>query len=222
MATNLGKIKRVEKIRNIIFDEMMEGLMDKDLNSHIFLDREILFYTLLEHGLKQDEANLLATKIYGEGKQIVSNGLKDIFSEEKNGLGRNQITKFIGRYMNSKRVELIKEIPYTWRMNGFSTFESPYIAGYSNLLYEKEQELKKQKRKEQELFRIKQEEIEMKKIEKRITIKKHNDYLREINQELNSIKNQIENGKIEPEIIRRRNDLMKKKSQLNYKLIYEV
>lgn len=194
-TTHLGKIKRVDRIRNAIYDELMEGMMNTNINSHIFLDREILFYTLLNHGITEKEALYCTTKIYGEGKQVVSRGLKETFACTSNELGQKQFTKFINKFMKSGRIELLDTSPYTWRMNGFSTHEEPYIVGFGKTKATKIQEGK---------------------------IETINKKIKKIDKNLLKINEDILNGKIEPEIIKRRNFLIKKKKRLQHRLLFEV
>ena len=129
MATHIGKLKRVERVRNAIFNEMTDNMIESE-RSQVFLDREILFYILLEHGVNVENATYFTTKIYGKGRQITSRWLKEMFAGTSNEFSQNQFTIFINRYMKSGRIELLDKAPYIWRMNGFSTFQHPHIAGY--------------------------------------------------------------------------------------------
>lgn len=194
-TTNLGKIKRVDRIRNAIYDVLMEGMMNNNINSHIFLDREVLFYLLLEHGISEEEALYCTTKIYGEGKQVVSRGLKETFACTSNELGQKQFTKFISKFMKSGRIELLNTSPYTWRMNGFSTFETPYIVGF--------EDKDKTRIKNKVIYNINYE-------------------IDKINKDLEKINKKIELIGIEPKIIKTRNSLFEQKKMLQHKLLFEV
>ena len=199
-TTNLGKIKRVDRIRNAIYDELMEGMMNNNIDSHIFLDREILFYTLLNHNVTEKEALYCTTKIYGEGRQIVSRGLKETFACTSNELGQKQFTKFISKFMKSGRIEILDTSPYTWRMNGFSTHEEPYIAGFES--------------KEGRKIRLEIQKIENPKKKIENTKRK----LIIVDKKILKINKKILNGNIEPEIITTRKSLFERKKMLQHKL----
>lgn len=197
VTTHLGKIKRVDRIRDAIYNEMMEGLMDKKINSHIFLDREILFYLLLKHGIDENGALYCTTRIYGDGRKIVSRGLKEMFACTSNELGQKQFTKFISKFMKSGRIELLDTAPYTWRMNGFSTFEEPYIGGY--------------KCEEKKFF---EEKLRREILENNKEKEKYNKQLEFIDKELEIIYKNISNNNIEPETIKRRSHLIEERKKL--------
>lgn len=141
-STNKLSPQTVENWRGIIGEEMVGDL----------IDAEVLFYYLYDKmGLKE------GIKFYditdddsGRGKFIgfcnaigisleIHNGGRKMYASEisravnrvrRNGLDRKQVHFFLKKYMKSSRIEVISKAPLVWQMNGFSTFERPYLAGY--------------------------------------------------------------------------------------------
>lgn len=126
VTTHLGKfpVKKVNDIRDIIFDQMMaDGAL---------LYTEILFYLLVDRmNVPNGIASNLALDVHYGGRQVSSRGLKEVLVENRFELEQRQVTQFVKRFMKSSRVEVLDKSPTTWQMNGFSTFEPPYFAGYS-------------------------------------------------------------------------------------------
>jgi len=131
MSAHLGKmpVSRINKIRDAIFSELM--------NEDNLLFTEILYYVLRDNGVPQITANRMALKIHNGGKIVNSAYLKEqLLHKYKSEHHVKQITAFVRRHMKSTRIEEIDAIVSTWQMNGFSTHELPYIAGYKNELIE--------------------------------------------------------------------------------------
>jgi len=134
-STNLGSMKdiRISRIRDSIYNELMEGSIQNknyDIEAEQFLNREVLFFVLINNGIDKNSASFLTTKVYGQGRKITSKYLTELFANTPNELGQKQFKRFIHRFMSSTRIETINDTPYTWIMNGYSNFERPNIVGF--------------------------------------------------------------------------------------------
>jgi hypothetical protein len=125
MTTNIGKrdIKRLYRIRDLIGEAMLGQL----------IEAETLFYTLVDEvGLKSEEAEALSLKMFSGGYAYDSKELASIAQEDgiQFGLSSRQMPFFIKRFVKSTRIQALDTNPAQWRMNGFKSFEPPYICGY--------------------------------------------------------------------------------------------
>jgi len=130
VTTHLGKFckshAKIDKIRSIIYNELVphEGL----------LNTEVLFYVLVDKiSVSPEVATDLALKVHGGGSQVTSAGISSALVGTSHELEQRQITMFMKRHMKSTRIQILKKTPYIWQMNGFSTFEPPFIAGFSRV-----------------------------------------------------------------------------------------
>jgi hypothetical protein len=125
MTTHIGKrdVKRLFRIRDIVSEAMIGQLIES----------ETLFYTLVDEvGLKPDEAEALSLKMFSGGYSIDAKELASIAQENgiQFGLSSRQMPFFVKRFVKSTRIQTLDTNPIQWRMNGFKTFEPPYICGY--------------------------------------------------------------------------------------------
>jgi hypothetical protein len=125
MTTNIGKrdIKRLYRIRDLIGEAMLGQLVEA----------ETLFYALVDEvGLKSEEAETMALKMFTGGYTVDAKELASIAQESgiQFGLSSRQMPFFIKRFVKSTRIQTLNTNPAQWRMNGFKSFEPPYICGY--------------------------------------------------------------------------------------------
>lgn len=178
VTTHLGKYveKRKNNIRSKIFDYMMgDGLL---------LNTEVFFYFLVDDlGIDREIATELAMSIHGGGRKVTSKGLEGELANTSYELEQRQITIFIKRYMKSSRIEVIKEEPYIWQMNGFSRLEAPYVSGFERRTIEKVVSEKEDMR------------TELEKVEQIIILykEKFDGLLPDVVQERNRLKEEISN-----------------------------
>ena len=125
VTTHLGKFPepKINNIRDVIFDEMMAyGAL---------LNTEVLYYFLIDRiGVGKSNATAFALKAHYGGKKVSSRTLKEILIDNNYELEQRQVTQFVKRFLKSSRIEVLDVTPTTWQMNGFSTQERPYIAGF--------------------------------------------------------------------------------------------
>lgn len=131
VTTHLGKfpLKKINDIRDIIFEEMM-GRHVEMMGGHL-VNTEILYCYLVDKmNVGKMNAAALALKSHGGGRVVSSRGLKEVLIDNNYELEQRQVTQFIKRFLKSTRIEVLDGSPTTWQMNGFSTQEPPYLAGY--------------------------------------------------------------------------------------------
>jgi len=119
----------VDNIRSVIWEDMLDELVIT----------EVLYYYLVEeHGLKPLLAEYYAMEVFRGGGTMTSCRIETITSEmsRKHEVSSKQAWKFMLRYLKSSRIQIIDEHPNVWQVNGFSTFEPPYIAGYESILHD--------------------------------------------------------------------------------------
>ena len=125
MTTHLGKrdAKRLERIRDIVSEELMGQLIFS----------ETLFYVLIDEiKLEIDDANALAMKIFSGENSRDAKELAIATQEDgiQYGVSARQMPFFMKRFVRSTRIKMLDTNPLQWQMNGFKTFERPYICGY--------------------------------------------------------------------------------------------
>ena len=119
----------VNNIRAEIWEDMLDELVIT----------EVLFYHLVEeHGLQPRLAEFYALGIFRGGGKMTSCKIEGITADmgRKYAISSKQAWKFMLRYLKSSRIQIIDEHPNVWQVNGFSTFERPYIAGYESILHD--------------------------------------------------------------------------------------
>lgn len=127
VSTHLGKLsgERTDTLREIIGEEMIGQLVEA----------ETLFYTLVDViGVGSQTAQLLVRCCFNGGAKVNAKKITDITMDIKGKtyhLSTRRVHRFMKTHMKSTRIELISIQPQVWQMNGFSTFEPPYIAGYA-------------------------------------------------------------------------------------------
>jgi len=119
----------VHKIRDAIWESMVENL----------LETEVLFYYLVEElGVHPSFAEEYAMDIFKGGGTITSCQIEGLTAQlgRRYELSPKQAWVFMKRNLNSSRIQVIDTSPNVWEVNGFSTFEPPYIAGYESILHD--------------------------------------------------------------------------------------
>ena len=121
--------KTVDKIRSAIWEDMLDNL----------IITEVLFYHLVEEqAVSPLFAEMYALDLCGGGGKITSSQIEGLTSDlgQRYSISSKQAWKFMRRYLKSSRIEIIDENPNVWQVNGFSTFERPYISGYESILHD--------------------------------------------------------------------------------------
>ena len=116
--------------KKVMHSQLMVGeVMMGGMN---LINSEVLYYVLKDViGLDQESATAMALKVHNGGKKVSPKSVSIIFNERTHhGLYPRQATRFMKHYMRSTRINQIDENPSIWQMNGFSTEEPPYIAGF--------------------------------------------------------------------------------------------
>lgn len=126
VSTHLGKLSegRINTLRGAIGEDMIGQLVEA----------ETLFYAIVDViGVGPQTAQEIVLYCFSGGDKVSAKRISDVTNEIKGktyGFSTRRVHQFMKRYMKSTRIELISKQPQVWQMNGFSTFEPPYICGY--------------------------------------------------------------------------------------------
>ena len=129
MAKCLGKWsdKTLDNIRSEVGEQLLGQLVET----------ETLFYVLTDIlGMSNDCARHFAMRFFSGGRVFDSKEVSSIISREWKAyeLNPKQATRFIKRFMKSSRINQIDESPIVWELNGFSTNQPPFIAGFERVM----------------------------------------------------------------------------------------
>lgn len=131
MAKTVGQKdgSTVDKIRDAIWEDMLGNL----------IETEVLFYHLVEEqGIAPLFAEIYAMDICRGGGNITSSQIESLTSQlgRRYAISSKQAWKFMIKYLKSSRIQILDGKAVIWQVNGFSTFEPPYIAGYESIFHD--------------------------------------------------------------------------------------